>query len=196
MKKRLKTPRPYLSYSQKVLFDNDPDMYRQVYFEGKTLPVNKYMRFGRLFADIMESDEKTSGTLELVRVFAPREPKQEYKIKVNADGIPLFGILDQFNPYSKPKRIREDKTGKKWTQRMVDKNEQLTFYAYMVYLKYGKIPDLFLDWFKTKVVGEDVQLTGDITTFRTKRTLKDLLFYHAELNRTWVGIKEMAKEYV
>jgi hypothetical protein len=92
-------------------------------------------------------------------------------------------------------RIGEFKSGRSWTQGMVDQHGQLTFYALLVWLKYGTLPkNIYLHWAKTD---EDMQgnlkLTGDIKTFATQRSLKDLILFSKRIKTAWAGICEIGK---
>ena len=80
------------------------------------------------------------------------------------------------------------KSGKNWTQALVDKNDQLTFYALIDFLKYktGRAKKILLHWFNTN--------TGEVRTFETKRGLMDFHPMTVRIERAWEAINEMAKE--
>jgi hypothetical protein len=119
----------YLSYSQYTCFLQSPNEYKKRYIDGIRLN-NKYLDFGKLAHEQFEKEET--------------EDCKELKVECDFYGIPLLGYLDGFN--EKKKRIKEHKTGKsKWTQKMVDSSEQLTFYAIMVSRKFNiKIDIIYL----------------------------------------------------
>lgn len=190
MEKKIKTPRPYLSYSQLTLWERNPELYREVYIFGRSLLPNEAMLLGREFDELIETDEKSKGVWELLRVLVPREPKMQYELRANADGIPLLGKLDSFNPFTAQKIVREYKTGKTaWTQKLADRSTQLTFYAFLAFLKYGHIPKLYLHWCPVS----DGGLTGEVKTFETHRGMRDFLALYGRIEKAWIGIQEMSK---
>lgn len=149
------------------------------------------MRLGKLLAEARERGSDKDPTLDFLAVFMPSYPKREYEIRVNFEGIPLFGKLDGYNPWKKI--IGEDKTGKNFTQRMADQSDQLTMYSLMVWKKSRLIPQINLHWAKTIEV-QGLSLTGDFKTFETSRTLKDFILLSKRLKIAWEGILEMGKE--
>jgi hypothetical protein len=195
--KKVSAPRDYLSWTQYSLFNRSPELYKRIYIYGEAGYCSKAMELGKKLAERMENEEEVEDKdIEQVAMFMPKSPAREYEIRIDFHGIPLFGKLDGFNPRAKKKIIREDKTGQKWNQKMVDKTEQLTFYAMMVLAKYGKLPDkIYLDWAKTRRNEDgELELTGEIKTFETKRTMNDILIFYAKIKRTWEGIQNMTKK--
>ena len=84
-----------------------------------------------------------------------------------------------------------------WTQRRVDNDDQLTFYALVVWLKYKKLPDeIKLEWMPTRrnEYGE-LELTGEIKEFKTERSLQQILNMLSRAQEAWKTIKQLAKEY-
>ena len=201
MKKLLQvynTPRPYISWSQYFLWLSSPKRYIEHYIYGEDGYDSDSMRLGKKMAERMELDEETDyPDIEQVAMFMPKSPKREYEIEVNFEGIPLYGILDGFNPLSNKKIIREMKTGKKWTQSMADKSGQLTFYTILVFAKYGKLPDkIYLDWAPTErnINTGKLKLTGEVKTFETKRTMQDILLFYSKIKKVWEEIQETSKK--
>jgi len=189
------SPRGYLSWSQMSLWEKDPNMYYQVYFEGLDQFRTKYLTLGKRMATCLENgfDEEHDPLFEMLAVFMPSYPYREFEINAVFEGIPLKGKLDGFN--EKTLTIGEYKTGKCWTQSMVDSTGQLTFYALLVWLKYKKLPkEIFLHWAKTDEDMEgNLKLTGDIKTFKTQRSLKDLILFSKRIKSAWEGICELGK---
>jgi len=138
-------------------------------------------------------DEEHDPLFELMAVFMPAYPLREFDIAAEFEGIPLVGKLDGFN--ERALVVGEYKSGKHWTQGMADKSGQLTFYALLVWLKYGKLPsDIFLHWARTDEDLEgNLKLTGEIKTFRTKRTMKDLILFSPRIKSAWAGICELGE---
>jgi len=194
------SPRGYLSWSQLNLWEKDPNMYYQVYFEGLDQFRTKYLELGKRMATTLENgfDEFGDPMFDMLSVMLPAYPEREFEIKVNhkvSDKlvVPLLGKLDGWNKATMT--IGEYKTGKHWTQSLVDSSGQLTFYALLVWLKYKTMPKhIILHWAKTQ---EDefgnLELTGDIKSFKTQRSLKDLILLSGRIERAWKGICELGE---
>lgn len=193
IKKSLTTPRGYLSWSQLSLYEKDPQLYYQVYWEGVAQFKTKYLELGKRMAKTLENgyDEEHDPVFEEVMRIVPPYPKREVKIKKTFEGIPLVGIMDGFD--EKNLVIGEFKTGKKWTQSMADTTGQLTFYALLVWLKYKKIPNsMYLHWASTVEDEEgNLRLTGIVRTFKTKRSLSDIILLSKRIKKAWKAIAEM-----
>jgi len=213
------SPRGYLSFSQLSLWEKDPNLYYQVYVDGIDQFRTKYLELGKRMATALENgfDEEHDPLFDMVAVFMPSYPHKEFQIPrlvgsgeksgckcqkclargiekpIIFEGVPLYGKLDGFD--DKTLTIGEVKTGKKWTQGMVDQSVQLTFYALLVWLKYKRFPkNIFLHWAKTEEdVEGNLKLVGDIKTFRTERTLKDFILLSKRIKITWAAINEMGK---
>ena len=189
------TPRPYLSYSQLILWERSPEDYVEQYIYGQKR-TNQYMELGKVVAEMLETDEEQDDPgLEMVRTYMPRYPKNEFQIEMSFKGIPLLGKLDGFDPAGR--RIGEYKTGKKWTQRMVDESDQLTFYSILVWLAFKDWPsEIKLHWAETKMEGTDLKFTGQIKTFNAHRGMNDALRMYPRIQSAWEGIKKVSeKEY-
>src|SRR5574343_855975 len=189
------SPRGYLSWSQLNRWEKDPNMYYQVYFEGLDQFRTKYLELGKRMATTLENgfDCERDPLFEMLAAFMPAYPRREFDVKANFEGIPLVGKLDGFN--EKTLKVGEYKTGKNWTQSMVDQTGQLTFYALLVWLKYKKLPkEIFLHWARTDEDMEgNLKLTCDIKTFKTSRSLKDLILFSKRIKLAWEGICELGK---
>lgn len=189
------SPRGYLSWSQMQLFEKDPNLYYQVYCEGLDQFRSKYLELGKKMATTLENGHSDDGDpmLELMAVYMPSYPEREFDIKETFEGIPLVGKLDGWNKATMT--IGEYKSGKNWTQSMADQHGQLTFYALLVWLKYKKLPEkIYLHWARTD---EDMEgnlvLTGEIKTFQTERSLKDIIIFSKRIKSAWAGICELGK---
>jgi len=184
-----------LSWSQLNLWEKDPNMYYQVYFEGLDQFRTKYLELGKRMADTLENgfDCERDPLFEMLAVFLPSYPRREFDIDAVLEGIPLKGKLDGFNPQTLT--IGEYKTGKCWTQSMVNSTGQLTFYALLVWLKYKKLPkEIYLHWARTDEDMEgNLKLTGDIKTFKTERSLKDLILFSKRIKSAWEGVCNLGK---
>lgn len=185
----------YLSWSKISLWENDPNLFYQVYVEGLDQFRTKHLELGKRLATGLENgfDNERDPIVDMVIRFMPSYPLREYRISVEFDGIPLVGIYDGFN--ASDEVIGEYKSGKSWTQKKVDDHGQLTFYALLYWLKYKKLPrHIYLHWAKTREdENGNIELTGDIKTFETKRTMKDIILFSKRIKNAWTGICEIGK---
>ena len=182
------TPRPYLSWSQLQLFERNPELYREVYIGGREIYSTSALETGKELAMAIENGESDNAIIEHLRRFLPNYPKIEYEIKAKLGDIQLLGKLDGYN--TRKKIIGEIKTGKKWTQKMVDTSGQLTFYALLIWLKYKTLPEIYLHWCEAN----DGELTGEIKSFKTKRSKIDLIKFSSRIKKAWEGIKKLCQE--
>src|SRR3990167_2427576 len=185
---KIKTPREYLSWSQMNLFERNPELYREVYIEGREIYSTPALETGKNLATALENGGSDDAMIEHLRRFLPSYQKVEYEIKAKLGEINLLGKLDGFNP--RKKIIGEIKTGKKFTQKMVDTNGQLTFYALLVWLKYKTLPEIYLHWCKSN----NGELTGEIKTFKTQRSQLDLMKFIPRIKKCWEGIQQLCSE--
>lgn len=163
------TPRPYLSFSQMVLFEdkNGEEKYADRYLYNKPQRTSRNMAYGSMLADGLEAEEATGDPLldlmasrlpkfELMdkpievkigrRIWFERDKEEIYVpvlLNVNkkgeADDIPLLALPDTAKPDYTA--FKEYKTSvRKWTQRMADDSGQITFYVTVIWLATGKIP--------------------------------------------------------
>jgi hypothetical protein len=179
-----KTPRPYLSHSQMQMVLTDPDRYVRVYLEKQEQETNEAMEFGSAVHKALEAGETEHENAMIAHalLYLPKYEKREVKIRAKVGGIPLYGIMDGYDP--KQNVGGEVKTGRsEWNQRRVDRHGQLTFYS----LIKPKIEDWRLHWLNTA--------TGEIKTFETRRTNLDRLRFFGEVKEAWETIKKLTAEY-
>jgi len=198
----LKLPKPHLSWSQIDLWRRSKKQYAERYFYGKDGFTNNAMRYGKKFAEALETGE-TDGDeiLELATKAVPQYAVSEYRLEATleteAGNIKILGFLDTSeDPPSEG--IREYKTGvTPWTQKKVDKHGQLTLYATMVYLNEKKLPKkMHLDWIQTQNDSGVVSLTGNIESFETTRTVGDVLEMVTIIKRTAAEISRAYTEVI
>lgn len=194
--KQLNTsPRGYLSWSQMALFEKDKNLYYQVYWEGVQQFMSKYLLLGKRMADTLEFgfDPEHDATFEGIVLSLPPYPEREFEIKEELDGITLLGRMDGFDEGVLD--VGEYKSGKKWTQKLVDNHGQLTFYALLVWLKYKKLPSkIKLHWAQTKDTEDGgLELTGYTQTFETVRTMADIILFTKRIKDDWRGICAIGK---
>lgn len=183
MKKRIiQLPRGYLSYSQRELWNNDPERYKAIYFDGRDdLRVsNRAMDYGKVVANALEKGEDTGDLLtDSAMLMLPKYDLADEELRVELrtkDGwVPLLGKIDTRD--SKTWNFREYKTGKNpWTLSKAQNHPQMRFYAMLVYLASGKqLKDAWLDWIETEHTEEGIKPTGNIQSFRVTFTLTDIL---------------------
>lgn len=208
-------PRPYISQTQLVLWENDPPGYMRRYFYGEQGRTNRGQALGKEVADHLESGEDT-GKIEVDLVLAqiPKLALRDVKMMLEVSSgrgkdrrsIPVMIKPDMcMRDYSE---FYEIKTGTgPWTQRMADESDQVTFYVMGLYLLRGNhtgalIPKAELIWAPTeKRMDEDgverPHLMGEIKRFPTTRTFADILRMEARVAQAWHEIgKAMEKELI
>lgn len=181
----------YLSYSQLKLYEDDPNEYYKRYVLGEKWEGNKYTEFGKKLADALETGVAADDPgIEHIRLFLPKFEAREFKIEAECMKVPILAKLDGFHP--KLLEIDEVKTGKKWDQKRVDKDDQLTFYSIACLKRYGKQPSIIrLHWARTVEEGEIIKATGELRTFITKRTMAQQLLLANRIKVAWEGIKKL-----
>ncbi len=175
-----------------------PMEFAKKYLYGGADEMNPRMMTGRIVADMIESDqEQDDPTLEHLRVFLPRYQHQEYEIEVPFNGLKLIMHLDGFD--EDPAKIGEYKTGVLWNEKLVEKWEQLSWYALGVHLKFGVDPGsvpIVLTWMPTVWKQGDMmpRPTGEIRNFPTVRTTRDCLNIGKKIMDTWQKIEKFCEE--
>lgn len=189
------TPRPYLSWSSYSLFKRSKSEWKRRYLLGEEGYQTASMAFGSKMAELRDGQEETEDELiKSILTFLPQYPHTEYEMtaetKVDKKPLVLFGKFDGVN--LKKHIIGDDKTCRKmWTQGQVHSNKQLTWYANIYWLKHKVIPALELNCIETTLFNNHVVATGNIKTFKTKRTMKDLLYLQADINKVWREIVDL-----
>lgn len=204
------TPRPYLSYTQKRLWKQNPDRYVEEYLYGKAKVDTAEMKFGKVVADALEHDEETGdieidAVIELIPKFELMDQPTNVLLKLDKKNhVPLHGRMDtrkaDYSAFKEYKTGRYSPDGKPaWTQAKVDSDKQITFYAVMAYLESKKIcEDIELVWAVTDVSphdGQTIIFTGEIKRFRTRRSMHQVVEEMADMSNVWKQINERcAKE--
>lgn len=194
------TPRPHLSWSQLNLFETSPDQYREIYLNGKQIPINRGMALGKEVADALESNEETGDIIkDLVIAQLPKMDWMDYEFKavvsIGDIEIPLLSKFDSVN--KEMTALYEYKTGSTpWNQKKADKHGQITFYCVLIQAMTGKIPeDIELIWAPTEKKDDGkVELTGEILRFKTKRTTADILKMKIRMKNVWLDIKKLVEK--
>lgn len=180
-----------LSWSGLSCFDNpdypeysDPEKWYQRYMLGIQDKPSKEMLFGGMIDKKIQNDPTFLPELE-------RYPEMQLIMKPMYKDIPLVGYADQWDPKPKNLRLADDKTGKTpWTQARADKTGQLTMYATMLYLMNKTKPEdieFAIRWMPT-TQHADLSIgfakPFKLQTFKTKRTMADILKFMAYIERT------------
>jgi hypothetical protein len=184
----------YLSWSQYNLFLRSPEQYRQVYILGKPSFKNVEMEFGSKIASGLEQEDLTGDAeIDFCKVSLPEVDESEKEMTVKVGDMKLLIKMDGYN---KDHTIYEYKTGHvAWTQKKVDKWEQLTFYAYVYWLIKGVVPNLYLIWIPTQKINGEISLTKEApVVFHTKRTTSDFYKMAVKTKRVWNEIGKLVKE--
>jgi hypothetical protein len=187
------------------LFERSKDRWIAVYIDNQKNFINSGMTFGRMMAEGLENDEGT-GDIELDLVMARipkfeiRDKSIEAEMKVGKKIVTLLAKPDTIKKdYS---AFKEDKTGPRgsWSQKKVDDCGQITFYATVVYVKTGKIPqDIELVHVETEKVddgslGGKIAATGEIYRYKTKRNLAQVLNMMVRMKKAQEGIEKLCEE--
>jgi hypothetical protein len=181
-----------ISWSQLGSWKYSKDQWLNKYILGLDDGGNEGMRFGNVVGDTLGLDTSLVPKLNphLVGI-------KEYEMKTKMNNYVLIGYADHFCPTSKI--LNENKTSQKlnrWTQAEVDHHGQLTMYALMLLLQDKIQPHdikMYLNFIPV-VEGGDFQLRvldpDKFHRFETKRTLKQVLDFGADIDKT---VKTMEK---
>ena len=171
-----------LSWSQISSFEWSPDEWYERYILNKRTPPTKEMLFGSMVGKKLEKDSNYFAEI-------PRSDIMEYEYNVVFNKIHMIGFSDTQSKDNK--YIGEYKTGKKaWDQKRVDNHGQLTMYALMNFIKNKVNPkdvEIELHWMPTEERGDftiDFVQPPDFKTFKTKRTMADILEFGLYINET------------
>lgn len=197
------TPKDYLSYSQMRLWQTSPKAYVEKYVYGKANFTNRAMAFGKSVSTALEEGDMTGDMgLDILLLDLPRFENMEYPLKSilkqGKEEVPLYSQLDSAK--TDLTGFKEYKTGvTNWTQRKVDEDPQITFYATSIYIKTGKIPtDMELVHIVTEQDHETLKIsaTGAMHRFPTKRTTLQVLKCMVEIRKVWKEISEMYEKEI
>ncbi len=184
-----------LSWSSISSFEYDKNQWFDSYILGKRQS-SPEMTFGKMVGDKLATDP----------TYLPQVPRLntfEYKFEVMFNKIPLIGYADSFCTITN-KKMKEYKTGvKPWTKKRADEHGQIDMYLLMHYITKKIKPedvDCELIWLPTKK-----EETGDfkvtisfvepliIQTFKTKRTMNDILIFGQRIKDRYKEMQEYVK---
>lgn len=214
-------PRPYLSFSQMATFEMSQQRFVEQYFENKKQFITRNMHYGSLMAEGLETEEATGDPLlDLMMARIPKfermdlhvEDKKGVLVEQNRHGkkqdiyIPVIRDKkgDDVPILALPDTAKEDYTAfkeyktsvRKWTQKMADESGQITFYTTAIFLAKGFVPK-DIELVNVQVVyAEDghLQPSGDIWTFKTKRSTIDVIKMITRIKKAWSGIKKLGEK--
>jgi hypothetical protein len=188
--------REYISYSQMITVEDNSELYVKKYIYGERTPINRGQDLGKIVAEALETGEPTGDpTIDLVLPLVPNYSVRDKEIMVNMGEIPIMLKMDGVR--ADFKGIIEHKTGPKgtWCQKKADKWDQITFYCTGIYIKTGKIPKAKLVHIITDRDEEgNYYLTGEVKTYDTERSYKDVLIMMGRIKRAWKKIEKIINE--
>ena len=194
------TPRPYLSFSQLTLFERSPELYAEQYLYNQKQRISRNMSYGSKMAEGLEFETATGDPmLDLMMARIPKFELMDKPVEATLeDGKAKIRLLAKPDTskadYS---AFKEYKTSvRKWTQRMADESGQVTFYATVIWLKTGKIPQ-DIELVNVQVdYDEEGRLapTGELLRFPTKRTMTDIIKMTKRMRDGWHGIKSLCEK--
>lgn len=194
-----------LSWSAISAFEWNPTQWYKKYVL-KELPIETpELKFGKYIDERVQKERKFMPKLV-------RYPIMQHEMRTIWKGIPLVGYSDQYRPANKAHRaafpnlaIRDLKTGKQskpWTQQRADETGQLTMYLFMLYLMDRDIDvanaELYIDWLPTHIKDGEIVLVEpvQIHTFKTKRSMTQVLQFGQRILDTWAAMEEYASRQV
>lgn len=202
--KKPKTPRKYLSWSAFYLAKHQPSVWMETYLYGNKRSYQA-TDFGSKFAKDRHGGKGSENKdIAFAMMFLPKYPKREYIMTANVGCCEILGKFDGYDP--RKGIIADDKTRKhlkeclkctpekecsnhkrqRWTQARADKEKQFTWYCYIYWKKFKKMPVFKVHWYDYE--------TKELKTFTTTRTLKDFLLLQAEINEVWSWILKVSQE--
>lgn len=192
-------PREYVSHTQLSLWERSPESYRRKYILGEDGFENIQMRFGKMFAEALEagkgSNFASDALLSRVRLYPRREVEVSALLKLSRNKVALFGILDGYD--KRTDTLGEYKTGKMWSQRRVDDDEQITFYNLIKYLGTKKLyKKNVLHSVETIMQDGEIQFTGNVMSFVTKRKLTDVLKMKKRVEKFVIEVSKMMEKEI
>jgi hypothetical protein len=192
------TKRP-LSWSAISSFEWNREQWFAKYVTGEKPVDTPELIFGK------EVDER----LQEDPTFLPeivRYEELQFKMECKLGKYALIGIADTFrHPFYAGKvpvlrsmaGLRDYKTGRKpWDQKRADETGQLTMYCLLLWQLYKIRPEdveLYIDWMPTHIKDGKIAFIEPVQvhTFKTRRTMQQVLAFGQRINDT---IKEM-EEY-
>ena len=193
------TPRPYISFSQMVLFERSPEQYADEYIYNKKRRISRNMAYGSAMAEGLENEEASGDPiLDIMMSRLPKFELMDRAFEVDLkDGKGVIYLLAKPDTAKKDySAFKEYKTSvREWTQRMADDSGQITFYATAMWLKTGKIPDdiELIDVPVEYQPDGSLRPTGELVRLKTQRTMTDIIKMTKRIRHGWHGILELCE---
>ncbi len=183
------------------LWKKNPTRYKYEYFErGKRLKT-RYLEFGNKVHEMIEN-----GSYHHILPGLTVYPERELKIETTVNGVPVLAFIDGCEP--EENIFGDYKTGKKpWTQQMLQKSEQMLFYATIFRVTTGRMPaHCEIHWLETTENCDEsstfwkedrkLSLTGKTVTFRRHFDERELDRMEAEILKVAMEISEAYKQFI
>lgn len=185
-----------------TMLEKSPKMWKEVYLEGRKLGTNRGQALGKEIADSLESNVETGDMVkDLVISGIPKfelmDQAIEMKLVVGKEEVPILIKPDTCKAdYT---AFKEYKTGLEtdpWTQKKVDKNDQITFYSTGLYILTKKIPEAELIYAPTRKIDDmgRLELTGELLRFKTKRKYGEIINMMVRMRKAWAEMGRIADE--
>jgi hypothetical protein len=182
------------SWSQLSSWEYDKEQWYKRYILDERDEPSKEMLFGRVLADALEH-----GTCEIPELVKRLPFKKEHPFKVKFGALTMVGYADDFDDKTFT-TLNEVKTGKRpWDQKRVDEHGQLTMYCLLNYITNKVRPEdveIGLHWLPTRETGDfTISFTEpvQVISFKTKRTMQDILKFGSKINSTYKEMEEYCK---
>lgn len=180
--------RKYLSYSGFNLWQSSKTTFYRRYVLNESPPFTRELAFGKqVMADFEFAHGKFYDMYPEVRPPESWFVERELYDEVNN----LMGIVDCVaQDYHK---FLEYKTGRvPWTQQKVNADEQLLWYAMLIYIRTEEIPTAELIWLETELIDEEVYPTGRFEVFERTFTKREINAFLRKVIKT----KQEIADYV
>lgn len=200
-------PRGYLSYSAYTIWKTNPERFRREYFEKGPKLDTKYLRFGKLIAEMIED-----GSYKILLPNLPVYPKHEHEIKCEVQGVPILSYLDgddnECGIIGEYKTGKRDKKGRApWSLAKAQKHEQFVYYAVAKRAETGIMPQAgYLHWIETIEAPEvrngpfrnerKIVTTGHIETFHRVFDVRELDRLEVDIVKVALEISEAYKSFI
>lgn len=160
-------PKDRLSWTMVDMFENRRSQYERRYLYRMPTFETKYLKSGRWFHDLLESDSlwTLDDHMFLIAKKLTRYECGEDFMEATIRGIPVVIKMDTYR--ADLSAFRDYKTStKEWDQWAVDSHGQLLFYGSVIRELTGKVPECGLDWIETQVLSSgELIFTGRVEKF-------------------------------
>lgn len=182
-----------LSWSSISSFDFDPEQWYRKYALGIQDPKTKEMEFGSIVGERLASDPAYFPSII-------RTGQYEFPLEFKFGAIPMVGYIDCWDKDTFD--LHEFKTGKKaWTQKRADEHGQFDTYLLGLWVMQKIKPhdvQLYLHWMPTRETGDfRIEFIDEKVshTFKTQRSMNDILRFGMRVNETYKRMEEFCKNH-